>query len=116
MVAEFCAICLESEPNHPVDNLAIELNSYKFSQNASYKDVLDGVVRSIFTRTDQSGDIASPALAARWRKQLDYWGPIFAHFCHSPEEEATTLVALERVTTCALADGAEAELSRAPAF
>jgi translation initiation factor eIF-2B subunit epsilon len=38
VVKELKAICLEYEVTTPVENLAIELNSFKFSQNASYSD------------------------------------------------------------------------------
>jgi translation initiation factor eIF-2B subunit epsilon len=42
VVKELTQICLEHDDSSPIENLAIELNSFKFSQNATFGDCVTG--------------------------------------------------------------------------
>jgi translation initiation factor eIF-2B subunit epsilon len=42
VVKELTSICLEHDDSSPIENLAIELNSFKFSQNATFGDCVTG--------------------------------------------------------------------------
>ena len=42
VVKELTLICLEHDDSSPIENLAIELNSFKFSQNATFGDCVTG--------------------------------------------------------------------------
>jgi len=50
VIKEPKSICLDHEAGSLTKNLAIELNSFKFSQNVSYANVVGAVVQAIFTR------------------------------------------------------------------
>lgn len=42
VVKELTLICLEHDDSSPIENLAIEINSFKFSQNATFGDCVTG--------------------------------------------------------------------------
>jgi translation initiation factor eIF-2B subunit epsilon len=56
VVKELRDICLEHETSSPDDNLRIELNSFKFIQNATYSDCCKGAMMAVMERiVDESG-------------------------------------------------------------
>lgn len=115
VVKELRDICLEHEISSPVENLRIELNSFKFSQNATYGDCCKGAIMAVMDKIfEQSENTSSGKLVTSLRKMLEYWGPLFKSICMGPEEEKAIIHALE---TMALGGGKAATvLGTEPAF
>ncbi|KAL7464036.1 hypothetical protein ACHAXS_004382, partial [Conticribra weissflogii] len=115
VVRELRDICLEHETSSPVENLRIELNSFKFSQNATYGDCCKGAIMAVIEKIlEQSENTSSGKLVTSLRKMLDYWGPLFKSICMGSEEEKAIIHALE---TMALGGGKAATvLGTEPSF
>jgi translation initiation factor eIF-2B subunit epsilon len=96
VVKELRDICLEHETSSPVENLRIELNSFKFSQNATYSDCCKGAIMAVLDKILEKTDSPSPGkLVASLKKMLEYWGPLFQSICMGAEEEKAIIHALE---------------------
>ena len=114
VVKELKQLCLEHETSSPIENLAIELNSFKFSQNATYSDCAAGATLAILERIGITSDMTAPKLVVALKKELSHWVPLFHKFCHGLEEEKSIIMATE---TAAVGGGAiGAVLGNAPAF
>lgn len=114
VVKELRNICLEHDLSSPIDNLRIELNSFKFSQNASFSDCITGVLLAIFDRLKLTNDISVAKLVSSFKAELKNWGELLKKFCHSVEEEKSIITAIE---TAASIDGPMGTvLSREPSF
>ncbi|KAL7547486.1 hypothetical protein ACHAWF_010776 [Thalassiosira exigua] len=120
VVAELRDICLEHETSSPVENLRIELNSFKFSQNATYADCCRGatmaVMHKILEESDDGGDMGPGKLVASLKKALMYWGPLFESICLGAEEEQAMVYALESMATGGGGSMAASVLGKEPAF
>jgi translation initiation factor eIF-2B subunit epsilon len=113
VVAEMKGLCLEHEKSNAISNLAIELNSFKFSQNASFADcsvaallaLLDRLMMDLTASGDGDGDDTTPIppsagkMVLALQNELEYWQPLFDKFRQSPVEEMAMLKAVE---SCAL--------------
>ena len=111
VVADIKTICLEHDAQSSIDNLMIEVNSYKFSQNATFSDVVTGAVHAILERlcrsqfdgdddvVGQTREMMPMAFATAFSKEMErcMWGDLLRKMCHSMEEEKTVLYALETV-------------------
>jgi len=99
VVKELRDICLEHEMSSPVDNLRIELNSFKFSQNATYADCCKGtmmaVMEKIFEEYPCNETISPGKLVSSLKKMLGYWGTLFQTICIGTEEERAIIHSLE---------------------
>lgn len=95
VVKELKTICLEFETSNPMENLAIELNSYKFSQNATYSDCCMGATLAILDLMDISKGMSDGKLVAGLKSQLEVWGPLLKRLSIGPEEEKAIIVAIE---------------------
>ncbi|KAL7522846.1 hypothetical protein ACHAWX_007564 [Stephanocyclus meneghinianus] len=115
VVKELREICLEHETSSPVENLRIELNSFKFSQNATYADCCKGAIMAVIDKILEKSDSPSPAkLVSSLKKMLEYWGPLFQSICMGSEEERAMIHGLENM---ALGAGKAASvLGTEPAF
>ena len=118
VVKELRDICLEHEMSSPVENLRIELNSFKFSQNATYSDCCKGTMMAVMEKIfDEVGaDVASITpgkLVASLKKMLSYWGKLFDSICMGPEEGKAIINSLE---TMALNGKMAPILAKEPAF
>ena len=118
VIKELRDICLEHETSSPVENLRIELNSFKFSQNATYADCCKGammaVMDKIFEKQSDDNQLSAGKLVASLRKALEYWGSLFQSICMGSEEEKAIIHSLE---TMALGGGKAATiLGQEPAF
>jgi len=117
VVQELRDICLEHETSSPVENLRIELNSFKFSQNATYSDCCKGAIMAVMDKVleEYPDSVPSPGkLVASLKKTLEYWQQLFHSICMGSEEEKAIIHALE---TMALGSGKAADvLGKEPAF
>ncbi|KAK1732435.1 translation initiation factor eIF-2B subunit epsilon [Skeletonema marinoi] len=117
VVQELRDICLEHETSSPVENLRIELNSFKFSQNATYSDCCKGAMMAVMDKVLEGypDSIPSPGkLVVSLKKALEYWQQLFHSICMGSEEEKAIIHALE---TMALGSGKAADvLGKEPAF
>merc|ERR1712194_526032 len=125
VVKELRDICLEHETASPVENLRIELNSFKFSQNATYADCCKGTMMAVMEKIleelqECGGDgVVTPGkLVAALKKTLEYWGTLFQSLCIGPKEEKAIIHSLE---TMALGGGsskvtASTVLGKEPTF
>ena len=104
VVKELHDICLEHETTSPVDNLRIELNSFKFSQNATYSDCCKGAMMAVMTKiVDESGGgggesssgLTPGKLVGSLKKMMEYWGPLFKSICIGSDEEKAIIHSLE---------------------
>lgn len=123
VVRELRDICLEHETSSPVENLRIELNSFKFSQNATYADCCQGVMMAVMEKIldENPGEetLAPGRLVASLKKMLNYWGPLFESLCIGSGEEKAIVHALESMAlggSAATHPAAPAALGREPAF
>mmetsp|Transcript_9050 Transcript_9050/g.22900 ORF Transcript_9050/g.22900 Transcript_9050/m.22900 type:complete len:907 (-) Transcript_9050:52-2772(-) len=105
VVKEFREICLEfdDEGSAPMENLAIELNSYKFSQNATYSDVTKGVTLAIVQKLQIMPEITDGRLIATLKSKLEFWAPLLQKLSIGIEEEQGIIHGLE----AAAIDGTE---------
>jgi translation initiation factor eIF-2B subunit epsilon len=90
------------------------LNSFKFSQNASFSDCITGALLAIFERLKLKEDISATKLVTSFKGELKHWGELLKKFCHSVEEERSIISAIE---TAALSEGTVGKvLYREPSF
>eukprot|EP00977_Amphora_coffeiformis_P011555 scaffold2780_cov174-Amphora_coffeaeformis.AAC.1 len=101
VVKELKAICLEYELNTPIENLAIELNSFKFSQNATYADCTMAAIIAIVERLGITKDSKDGKLGAAFKSSLKHWSPLLEKMSIGLEEEKSIILGLE---TCACGD------------
>lgn len=97
VLSELKSICLEfeqSSASSPIENLAIELNSYKFSQNATYSDCTHAATLAILELLDLSAALAQ--LLSSFRKLLERWAPLLQKMSIGTTEEKEIVVALEK--------------------
>lgn len=114
VVKELKTICLEFEPSSPIENLAIELNSYKFSQNATYSDCTIGATLAILELMKITKSMSDGKLIGALKAQLETWAPLLKKLCIGAEEEKAVIVALENA---AIGGGEIGEkLSTGPSF
>ncbi|GFH48683.1 translation initiation factor eif-2bgamma [Chaetoceros tenuissimus] len=107
-------ICLEHEVTTPIENLRIELNSYKFSQNASFGDCVTGAMLAIFERLDLKAGTGAAGLVTSFKAELKHWGELFEKLCHTVDEEKSLIKAIE---TAAISGGVVGDvLSKEPSF
>jgi translation initiation factor eIF-2B subunit epsilon len=98
VVKELRDICLEHETSSPVKNLRIELNSFKFSQNATYGDCCKGAMMAGMEKiVDESGDsfLTPGKLVGLLKKIMEYWGSLLQSICIGSEEGKSIIYSLE---------------------
>jgi len=95
VVKELKMICMDHSTLHPVENLRIELNSFKFSQNATFSDCVRGAMLAILERIEMTSDMSPVKLLTSFKSELAYWGELLQKLCHGEEEEQSLIMALE---------------------
>jgi len=115
VVKELRDICLEHETSHPVDNLRIEIQSFKFSQNAAYADCCKGVMMAVMEKIlEESGEAPTPGkLVGVLKGKLGYWGSLLQSFCIGSKEEQAIIHTLESM---ALGSTSSSVLGKEPTF
>jgi translation initiation factor eIF-2B subunit epsilon len=114
VVKEMKLICLDHEVSSPIENLRIELNSFKFSQNASFGECVTGAMLAIFERLNMTSDFSAAKLVSTFKSELNHWGELLEKLCHTIEEEKSVIMAIETAATNGDATGEV--LSREPSF
>lgn len=99
VVKELKTICLEHEESSPVENLAIELNSFKFSQNASYSDCTMAALMAVLEKMNITPELSPGKLVASLKHHLEHWGPLLRKMSIGLEEEKSIILALELAAT-----------------
>lgn len=99
VVRELKTICLEYELNTPIENLAIELNSFKFSQNASYSDCTKAAIMAILERLNITEDSKDNKLVKDFKSSLKHWSPLLEKMSIGLEEEKAIILGLESSAT-----------------
>jgi len=79
VIKELKNLCLEHEEGASLENLAIELNSFKFSQNASYVDCNRAAVLAAKENSEEKvGDAGSAMkIIMEMRSSLEKWEVLF---------------------------------------
>jgi translation initiation factor eIF-2B subunit epsilon len=99
VIKELKTICLEYEPTSPIENLAIELNSFKFSQNATYSDCTMAAMLAILEKMNIQKGAKDGKLVADFKGYLEHWAPLLRKMSISIDEEKAVVVALEKSAT-----------------
>mmetsp|Transcript_23648 Transcript_23648/g.33192 ORF Transcript_23648/g.33192 Transcript_23648/m.33192 type:complete len:791 (-) Transcript_23648:646-3018(-) len=114
VVKELKAICDEHETSSPVENLAIELNSFKFSQNATYSDCTMAATLTILEKMEITSSMSAGKLVSSLKELLSHWAPLLQRMSIGLDEEKSIIGAVEK----AALDGGEMgdALSKEPSF
>lgn len=99
VVKELKLICLDYDFSSPIENLRIELNSFKFSQNATFSDCVSGVILAILERLELTDDISAAKLVASFKTELQAWSELLEKLCFGIEEEVSVIKAIETAAT-----------------
>jgi translation initiation factor eIF-2B subunit epsilon len=101
VVKELKEICMDFDDNGntPMENLAIELNSYKFSQNATYSDCTMAATLTVLERLGISAEMSDGKLVSGLKNKLAFWGPLLKKLSIGQAEELAIIHAIERAAT-----------------
>ena len=99
VIKELKLICLEYEASSPIENLGIELNSFKFSQNATYSDCTQAAILAILEMMNITKGAKDGKLVADFKSYLSNWAPLLQKMCVGLDEEIAIVVALEIAAT-----------------
>jgi len=101
VIKEMTEICMEFDDEcHPIENLAIELNSFKFSQNATYGDCATACLLSLLRKMEVSPSMTDGRLVSLLKAKLDkFWTGILQKLCRGVTEEVAIVKALEHAAT-----------------
>eukprot|EP00934_Nitzschia_sp_Nitz4_P001265 Nitzschia sp. Nitz4//scaffold241_size29735//26973//29459//NITZ4_008032-RA/size29735-processed-gene-0.4-mRNA-1//1//CDS//3329543793//1265//frame0 len=120
VVKELKEICMEFDDSGrmPMENLAIELNSYKFSQNASYSDCTMAAMLAILDLLQITPDMKDGKLVGGFKQKLEFWGPLLKKMSIGQPEELAIISGIERAATTsdATSSGISEKLSSGMAF
>jgi translation initiation factor eIF-2B subunit epsilon len=101
VVQDLKSICLEFDATGgggPIENLAIELNSYKFSQNATYADCTMAALLAILDRMNITATVGDGKLVSDFKSLLIVWKPLLLKMGRAIglDEEVAMVLALQR--------------------
>lgn len=99
VVKELKIICLELEDTSPIENLSIELNSFKFSQNATYSDCTMAAILAILEKMNIVSSMKAGKLVSGLKSQLKRWAPLLKKMSMGLDEEKSIVLGLERAAT-----------------
>lgn len=97
VVKELKDICMEH--NGAIENLAIELNSFKFSQNATYSDCTTAAMLAVLEKMKIQEGMSAGKLVAALKSELEEWAPLFRKMSIGIDEETSIVTALESAAT-----------------
>eukprot|EP00590_Aulacoseira_subarctica_P000096 CAMPEP_0172438288 /NCGR_PEP_ID=MMETSP1064-20121228/72719_1 /TAXON_ID=202472 /ORGANISM="Aulacoseira subarctica , Strain CCAP 1002/5" /LENGTH=752 /DNA_ID=CAMNT_0013186835 /DNA_START=95 /DNA_END=2353 /DNA_ORIENTATION=+ len=115
VVKELKMLCLEHDKGRDVTYLAIELNSFKFSQNATYSDCCTGAILAVLDLANLTTDKKIIEVIKHVEIELKYWSPLFKKLCQGIEEERAIINAIESVAVGSIGELAQV-LSKEPTF
>jgi translation initiation factor eIF-2B subunit epsilon len=101
VIKEMIEICVEfDETCFPMENLSIELNSYKFSQNATYGDCTMSATFAMLQKMDITPEVKDGRLVATLKTKLEeFWAPLLQKMSISVVEEISIIHAIEMAAT-----------------
>ncbi|KAG7369559.1 eIF4-gamma/eIF5/eIF2-epsilon domain containing protein [Nitzschia inconspicua] len=101
VVKEMTDICMEFDDSvFPMENLSIELNSYKFSQNASFSDCTTSATLAMLQKMDITPDLKDGKLVAILKSKLEgFWAALLRKMSVGIDEEIAILYGLEMAAT-----------------
>jgi translation initiation factor eIF-2B subunit epsilon len=101
VVKEMIEICLEFDDSvFPMENLSIELNSYKFSQNATYSDCTMAATLAMLQKMDITPSMKDGKLIATLKSKLEgFWAALLQKMSIGLDEEIAVIHALEMAAT-----------------
>jgi translation initiation factor eIF-2B subunit epsilon len=101
VVKEMVEICMEFDDSvFPMENLSIELNSYKFSQNATYSDCTAAATLALLQKMDITPDMKDGRLVTTLKSKLEsFWAALLKKMCIGISEEMAIIHALEMAAT-----------------
>lgn len=97
VVKELKTICLEHYG--PIENLMIEMNSFKFSQNATYSDCTKAAMLAMLDKMEIDPSMSAGKLVAALKSQLERWAPLLRKMSIGLDEERSIVNALEMAAT-----------------
>eukprot|EP00957_Ditylum_brightwellii_P040598 3073324-Ditylum_brightwellii.AAC.1 len=98
IVQDLKTLCLEHEKTSPIENLAIEMNSYKVSQNSCYFDCSMATMLTILETLDITESMTTTKLTSSLKVELQHWKPLFTKTCHGLEEEKYIILTVAQLT------------------
>lgn len=90
---------MEFEETSPIENLSIELNSYKFSQNASYSDCTMAATLTILELMEITETMSDGKLVGALKARLEIWAPLLHKMGIGLDEQKSVIYALEKAAT-----------------
>jgi len=87
--------CSEFGDTAPIENLAIELNSLKFSHNATYSDCIQASTAVMLENMKITTAMSDINLVQVFKTALKRWGPLFNKLSISTEEERVIIETME---------------------
>ena len=101
VIKEMIEICMEfDESCFPMENLSIELNSYKFSQNATYGDCTMSATFAMLQKMDIGPEVKDGRLVATLKTKLEeFWAPLLQKMSIGVAEEISIIYAVEMAAT-----------------
>ena len=102
VVKELKVLCLEHEKGNSLENLAIELNSFKFSQNASYVDCNHAAVLACYELVESARGGKSVGVAGGvglLKKELASWSALFKKLSPRVDDQIGVIIGLEAICT-----------------
>lgn len=101
VIKELKSICLEYELSTPIENLAIELNSFKFSQNASYADCTMAATMALLERLGITKNTKDKKLLEDFKASLKHWAPLLEKMSNGLDDQKAIILGLEN---CAIGE------------
>jgi len=116
VVKELKLLCMEHDKGRDVTYLAIELNSFKFSQNATYSDCCTGAILALLEVANITLDKKPLEVIKRVEAELKYWSPLFKKLTQGIDEERAIITAIESLATGGNSSEVAQVLAKEPTF
>ena len=113
VIKELKNLILEHEDEVSIDNLAIELNSFKFSQNASFADCTTATTLAVVEKMQITPDMTDATFVGALKTQLSAYIPLYAKFSHEEADEVAVIDAFENLS---LTGDSSARMQKSPSF
>jgi len=77
-----------------VDNLLLEIKSFKFAQNRTFADCVTAAVAAVLEMTDASS-LSGMALVTDYKNRLSKWGELIKRLCVDSQDQLVMIKAVE---------------------
>ena len=113
VIKELKTLILEHEDEVSIENLAIELNSYKFSQNASFADCTIATTLAVVEKMCVTPEMSDATFIDTLKAQLKSYIPLYTKFSHEEGDEIAIVDAFENLS---LTGNSATRLQKSPSF